>query len=603
MKSPAPFRHAIAALVLTTGAVSAQAPVDVRVALVIGNAAYPGPAALVNPVNDARAMSATLKTLGFTVVDLKDASLSQMSQAVAQVRQSLAGKKGIGVLYYAGHGLQVDFRNFMVPVDAQLGSAADVPRQTVDVSQVIDAFREAGNRMNILVLDACRDNPFSDKASAKGLAPLDAPSGTFLAYATAPGNVAADGDPGSTNGLYTGYLVKELQKPATKIEDVFKRVRLQVRQHSKGRQIPWESTSLEEDFYFNDGAKYTFRTEDLQRVAAQAQARADELSKQAEAAAVRERELAAAAAAAREQQDRDRREAELAAERQRQATAAKALAELKAAEERRQQELAVAAQQAREADRLARLSRERAAEEAFNTQKAHWDRIKDSREVDEFYAFVNLYPSGSMAELAQSKIERLEAAQIQTQAGPDGKVQGSVAMRYRTGDRYDFILKDGLTGVTRSRMSIEVRWRGEDEMEGVVVSGAGTGARATQAGFVLEDGAGTYDPPWSALPGGEFQIGKRTSGRSILTQRNGNRIWVDYDSRIVAREQIETAFGPVDTYRVEVAFFNQNGVRSRITFWYDPDWGYAVRLRREARDRFGAPDIFVREMVARSRKD
>lgn len=240
---------------LGTFAVSAQAPFDVRVALVIGNAAYSGDAALVNPANDARAMANTLKALGFTVVELRDGSKSEMTEALARARNALAGKQGVGLLYYAGHGLQLDWRNYMVPVDAQMSTAADVPLQAIDVNQVLDAFRKAGNRMNILVLDACRDNPFASTASGKGLAQVDAPPGTFLAYATAPGNVAADGDAKAGNGLYTQYLLEELKKPTAKIEDVFKRVRFNVRQKSEGRQIPWESTSLESDFFFNSESR------------------------------------------------------------------------------------------------------------------------------------------------------------------------------------------------------------------------------------------------------------------------------------------------------------------------------------------------------------
>jgi len=123
--------------------------------------------------------------------------------------------------------------------------------------------------MNIIVLDACRDNPFAATASAKGLAPMDAPPGTLLAYATAPGNVAEDGDAKSGNGLYTRFLVKEIGNPAAKIEDVFKRVRLQVRRQSDGRQVPWESTSLEEDFFFGPHTRpdKTGDGEQLQQVA------------------------------------------------------------------------------------------------------------------------------------------------------------------------------------------------------------------------------------------------------------------------------------------------------------------------------------------------
>lgn len=228
----------------------AQAPGDLRVALVIGNAGYPGKAALANPVNDAKAMGDVLRGLGFTVVEVRDGSKLQMADAVSRVREILKGKQAIGLLYYAGHGLQLDWRNYMVPVDAKIANVNDVTGQTIDVSQVTDVFKAAGNRMNIVILDACRDNPFPGSAAGKGLAQIDAPSGTFLAYATAPGNVAEDSGTQSENGLYTQFLLQELKKPASKIEDVFKRTRLNVRTASLGRQIPWESTSLEEDFYF-----------------------------------------------------------------------------------------------------------------------------------------------------------------------------------------------------------------------------------------------------------------------------------------------------------------------------------------------------------------
>ena len=223
-----------------------------RVALVIGNAAYAG-APLPNAANDAKAMSAVLRGMGFEVIELRDAGKQRMEEAIALSRAMLQGRSGVGLLYYAGHGLQLDWRNYLVPVDALMDTAADVPRQAVDIQGAIDAFRTAGNRMNIVVLDACRDNPFGAAASAKGLAPLDAPPGTFLAYATAPGNVAEDGSASDGNGLYTRFLIKELQRPDARIEEVFKRVRLQVRQASQGRQVPWESTSLEDEFVFATG--------------------------------------------------------------------------------------------------------------------------------------------------------------------------------------------------------------------------------------------------------------------------------------------------------------------------------------------------------------
>lgn len=223
-----------------------------RVAVVIGNAAYAS-APLANPGNDARVMAAALRQMGFEIVEARDASRAQMQAAIQAAGAKLAGRAGIGLLYYAGHGLQLDWRNYMLPVDARLTQPADVPAQAVDVQSVLGTFSAAGCRMNILVLDACRNNPFGQASSARGLAPMDAPPGTFFAYATAPGNVAEDGSAQDGNGLYTRFLVQELQRQDARIEDVFKRVRLQVRQASQGRQIPWESTSLEDDFVFATG--------------------------------------------------------------------------------------------------------------------------------------------------------------------------------------------------------------------------------------------------------------------------------------------------------------------------------------------------------------
>ncbi len=225
-----------------------------RVAVVIGNAAYAvGP--LANPGKDAVAMATLLREMGFEVVLAQDAAKARMLAALEEARTRLQGRGGVALFYYAGHGLQLDWRNYLLPVDAAPATAAEVPAASLDVQQVLEAFKAAGTAMNILVLDACRDNPYGRKAGTKGLAPLDAPPGTFFAYATAPGNVADDGAPQDGNGLYTRFLVQELRKPEAKIEDVFKRVRLQVRQASGGRQIPWESTSLEEDFVFATGAR------------------------------------------------------------------------------------------------------------------------------------------------------------------------------------------------------------------------------------------------------------------------------------------------------------------------------------------------------------
>ncbi len=236
-----------------TAAASATAPGSARVALVIGNAAY-GMAPLVNPVRDAKVMAALLGELGFEVLALHDVDRQRMHEALAQLAERLKARRATALLYYAGHGVQIDWRNYLLPVDAQLRSAADVRAQGLDVQQVLSVFQSAATHTNILVLDACRDNPFAGGAGGpRGLAPMDAPPGTFFAYATAPGNVADDGSETDGNGLYTRFLLQEMRRPQARIEDVFKRVRLKVRQATEGRQIPWESTSLEDDVVFATG--------------------------------------------------------------------------------------------------------------------------------------------------------------------------------------------------------------------------------------------------------------------------------------------------------------------------------------------------------------
>jgi uncharacterized caspase-like protein len=231
-----------------------------RIALVIGNCAYTD-APLLNPINDAKAIAHELKQFGFAVELHTDNSRQSMQAAIAAYCERLARQRSVGLFYFAGHALQVDWRNFLVPVDARLATAEDVRRHTVDLTTLFSGLTKAGNPMNIVVLDACRDNPFSaERRTGKGLSQMDAPTGTLLAYATAPGNVAADGS--GKHGLYTENLLREMTAPEARIEDVFKRVRLAVRRRSNGQQIPWESTSLEDDFYFRPPAILKQRSEE-----------------------------------------------------------------------------------------------------------------------------------------------------------------------------------------------------------------------------------------------------------------------------------------------------------------------------------------------------
>jgi len=220
-----------------------------RVALVIGNSSYTE-APLRNPVNDARAMSIALRGLGFYVIAVEDADQRKMQAAVLRFAERLDGQD-TGLFYYAGHGIQVDGRNYLVPLGAELPSALSVEFQAMSVESVLKAMERAGNRINLVVLDACRNNPFERRfrGMSRGLAAIDAARGTLIAYATAPGSVAADGT--GRNGLYTEAVLNAFAVPGLKVEEVFKQVRIEVSNRSNGQQIPWESSSLTGDFFFN----------------------------------------------------------------------------------------------------------------------------------------------------------------------------------------------------------------------------------------------------------------------------------------------------------------------------------------------------------------
>ena len=220
-----------------------------KIALVIGNTKYVE-APLKNPGNDAKGIAGELQKLGFQVNLKLDAGRNDMIEAIRAFGAGLAKKKGVGMFYYAGHGVQLAWKNYLIPVDAVIDKVEDMQAKTVELNSLLEGLVKAQNPMNVIILDACRDNPFGSKVRSqqKGLSQFDAPPGSLLAYATSPGNTAADGE--GANGLYTENLLREIKVPEARIEDVFKRVRLNVRRKSEGQQIPWESTSLEEDFWF-----------------------------------------------------------------------------------------------------------------------------------------------------------------------------------------------------------------------------------------------------------------------------------------------------------------------------------------------------------------
>jgi len=221
-----------------------------RIALVVGNANYKV-RPLKNAKNDADDVSRQLMTSGFEVIDLRDATLTQMRTAVRQFGDRLINND-VGLVYYSGHGVEVKGRNYFIPVNADIQREDEIADQGLDVSLILEKMSTAGKGVNILIVDACRDDPFgrSFRSSSRGLAQMDAPRGTIIAYATSPGKVASDGDPRERNSPYTKHLVKAMQSPNKPIEQVFKEVRRAVQDETKNQQTPWENTSLSGDFFF-----------------------------------------------------------------------------------------------------------------------------------------------------------------------------------------------------------------------------------------------------------------------------------------------------------------------------------------------------------------
>lgn len=227
-------------------------PAERRVALVIGNATYKfNP--LKNPVNDSTDMAKSLRSVGFEVIEANNSTLVQMREATRRFADKL-GSSDVGLVYYSGHGVEVKGKNYLIPVNADIKREYEVVDQAFDASQfleMMDNIRGPNNkRVNILIVDACRNNELqkSWRSTNNGLARMDAPGGTFISFATAPGRVAADGV--GRNSPYTKHLLQALKQPNVPIEQVFKVVRRNVMEETKGEQIPWENSSLVGDFYF-----------------------------------------------------------------------------------------------------------------------------------------------------------------------------------------------------------------------------------------------------------------------------------------------------------------------------------------------------------------
>jgi uncharacterized caspase-like protein len=468
-----------------------------RSALVLGNAAYRGVPQLANPVNDANAIAARLGEMRFQVASRTDASRGEMDAAIREYIDSLSKSRGVGLFYFAGHGFQMAWRNYLVPVDAALRDGEDVAGNTIDLTLVLEGIRRAGNPLNVVILDACRDNPFGGGArSGKGLSQVDAPVGTLLAYATSPGNTASDGD--GANGLYTENLLREMRTPDAKIEDMFKRVRLNVRRASNGRQIPWESTSLEDDFYFVPPAS----------IAKASQSELDR--KYAE-----ERELWQRAEATASAADRGGRT-------------------------------------------VAELDGSIAALEGY----------------------LQLYPSGHFAELAQVRLDRLLARRgeqrVMPIAPPTPFTQGTVPadLDWRVGDWYQVRVTDEFRRIERLERR---RVTAVSDLQVVINNGVGI---IDPAGNPIRDSEGRAYVDNQNFPN-EFVVGKRWTTRfQVRTPAGDDAVTVSYV--IKARERVTVAAGTFDAFRAEGSGFARGGGRREFEWWMAPD-KVRMRLRMTSR--------------------
>ena len=247
------FKNALFVLVIMLFGWCSQAHAqaqETRVALVIGNSNYKN-SPLKNPVNDARDMAVKLRGLGFTVIERNNLVVKQIGSTLREFRSKLT-PGSVALVFYAGHGVQIKGENYLPSVDADIQGEEDIPNQSLAMKQIMDVLAESKTRLNLVFLDACRDNPYarSFRSASRGLSKETAPSGTLISFATRPGSVASDGD--GRNGLYTGALLQAMDNKNQPIEQVLKRVVSNVKSYSKNQQEPWMEGSIEGEFCFGD---------------------------------------------------------------------------------------------------------------------------------------------------------------------------------------------------------------------------------------------------------------------------------------------------------------------------------------------------------------
>jgi uncharacterized caspase-like protein len=479
---------------------------DARVALIVGNGDYKS-APLKNPVNDARSVARALKGLGFEVLLEENVSHQGFMQALRKFADRLRDTGGVGLFYYAGHGMQVKGSNYLIPVDSAIQTEDEVRYMALDANQVLDKMEQAGNRLNIVILDACRDNPFARSFRSKqgGLAQMDAPSGMLIAFATAPGSVAYDGD--GDNGVYTKHLLRTLTIPGLPVELVLKRVREQVARDTDQKQIPWESSSLLGDFYFNAAA--------APAVAPQAIAPSGQL-------------------------------------------------------------------------------------DPATMELAFWNSVKDSGAAEEYAAYLQTYPNGRFAALAQARMRSAQpqpakpAPLTQVAVAAPAAVLQAATVRAKVGDSWTYSLLDGrkrqvdlvavsVTGVKGDRI--------QEAVSRVGVRHVGV-TRNFPGGFdpeaALQEASlpgryslvefSPYTPADVPQPGTKWPSIER---EVTLNTDPPKKVRMPMTLRVVAMETVTVPAGQFNAARVEArGKAAGSGEEIVLTYWFSPDVRRAIKISR-----------------------
>ncbi len=548
---------------LTVAKVEAGKQAAQRVALVIGNAAYAS-APLSNPVNDARAIAQSLRESGFVVTLVENASFRDMLGRIREFGDQLR-KGGVGVFYYAGHGMQIKGRNYLIPIAATIEREDEVAYAAVDAQAVLDKMDAVGNGTNVMILDACRNNPFarSFRSAQQGLAQMDAPVGTLVAFATAPGSVASDGK--GSNGLYTQHLLEAIREPGVKIEDVFKRVRVAVRRDSQGKQVPWESTSLEGDFYFKPVKKPEAGEQDLEK---------------AMWALVKD---------------------------------SSNVIELKAYLGRFPQGMfaAQAASRLAQLEKPALVSSIASANEAGaddRREEAAWNKVKNSSKPEALKAFLAKYAQGRFAVEARARLSQLEAVRP-AEEKPVTSIANDTGSGFQVGDRWNFQVVDKYKGEVIENWSRKIT---EVLPDGGALAGK---IRLTPEGNIISLSSSKYESrrysavnllvPKTLKPGYSEEI----RFTDLAKRKDGYEFEQTWQGKLTVKglERVKVPAGEFDAYRIEreawVTGIQHSGpdrwtALNQVTLWYAPALRHWVVLEESHKVGRAAADVTRTELTS-----